>query len=115
MGFFDRFKKTPTGPAPTEHVVEATPKFFDRVAAQGLRHGMWVVDDRNRVAVLTGLAPDGTAEISLAHKDGTANISVVVKAATLRQACYEEIPQSRRQELSPRRAMKMGYRCLNTY
>lgn len=74
-----------------------------------MRPGMWVVAEDGGVGILTGLK-GGTATVMLVHDDqmGTNKMAIVVRAATLRQATCEEIPEGRRPARDEAEAM--GYR-----
>lgn len=115
MAFFDFFK-------PKSRSVTARPNSAPLVdqavmSEYGLRIGMWVVGADDRVGILTGVGPDGTAIVMLVQEDGTNLMEVLelglvnaqqsVSAPTLRQATREDIPLSRRPDVAS--ATQFGY------
>jgi hypothetical protein len=77
-------------------------------AAVSLRLGQWVVADDGQVGVVNAIASDGlTAEFHRIGVDGLTQLALVVPVASLRQAGFLDIPESRR----PKRALarRFGY------
>jgi hypothetical protein len=68
---------------------------------------MWVVADKN-VGILTALAADGRAEVTLTNADGTNKVAIVTQATSLRQAAFSDIPVARRPSMA--QALAYGYR-----
>lgn len=64
--------------------------------ARAVRVGMWVVADDGQVGIVNGITPDGMAEFHRVGVDGLTQLVVMLPAAALKQASYEQIPEGRR-------------------
>lgn len=111
--FFKRKPAEQTRPPEAKtHVVyaEVPSHDFKRALAHfGVRHGMWVLTDHGVGIVRDVDIPNTSLVVALAHPDGTTNVDVVVPVASVKQATYEQIPVSRRENLSREAARSMGY------
>lgn len=64
--------------------------------ARAVRVGMWVVADDGQVGIVNAITPDGTAEFHRVGVDGLTQLVVMMPVTSLKQAKYEDIPESRR-------------------
>lgn len=117
MGLLDRFRKKP--PA-TIHEMPAhhhTQTMYH--LATGLRKGMWVMvrssseatgAEEWRIGILLTFHTDYTAEVHFVDSRGETYLQLPhVALADMRQAVYEEIPESRKAHMSREDFAKWGY------
>jgi len=72
-----------------------------------LRQGMWVIAEDGQVGVINAFMRGNRVEFHRVGVEGLTEIAIVVEAATLTQAAYEDIPESRRPDFAL--AKVLGY------